>query len=39
MSQRAPRTGGGGGMNSRLSFVGGFIVLLIIAGIGLSTMK
>ncbi|WP_245669070.1 SPFH domain-containing protein [Chloroflexus islandicus] len=26
-------------MNSRLSFVGGFIVLLIIAGIGLSTMK
>lgn len=26
-------------MNSRLSLVGGFIVLLIIAGIGLSTMK
>lgn len=36
MSQRAPVRGS---MTSRLSLVGGFILLLIIVGIGLSTMK
>lgn len=36
MSQRMPR---GGAMNSRLTFVSGFILLLIIVGVGLSTMK
>jgi hypothetical protein len=36
MSQRAPVRGS---VTSRLSLVGGFILLLIIVGIGLSTMK
>lgn len=36
MSQRTPVRGS---MTSRLSLVGGFILLLIIVGIGLSTMK
>lgn len=36
MSQRTPVKGS---MTSRLSLVGGFILLLIIVGIGLSTMK
>lgn len=39
MGQRAPRTGGGGSMNSRLTLIAGFVVVLIVAGIGLSTMK
>ncbi len=39
MAPRGTSTGRGGGAGARLGFIGGVLLVLIIAGIGLSTMK